>query len=435
MSTITFDSLRWLEQPARVTIAVNGGPPQVYFQITTPRDLKAMCQRRPVEELPRILAVLGPAHHLCAAQALDRLFGVEPPELALNLREGLRQALFFRHHLRKFYFLFTSLENPFVDFWSAEARHGSHPISHHLLDDLRRHVSLAQEAAAILGGRADHPLTAVAGGVSRFLKDDHYPRLTEIAAACRDHALRLGDFLREEVLAEGKLLAELRGLAVAPLASLALGPDDGSLVLRDGDGQETARFAAAALFDKVGLHRETWTYEPFAFLKDKGWQDLEAEPAGSLFFVGPMARLNNGAPLATPRAEEERQILIEALGPFPHFDVVTSYWALLVELLEAAEHMVALYEVEKLTGPALRNIPAALGQEGFAALEAPEGLIYHHFQADERGLVWEIEVLDTATANNGLFELLTQKAVEASLAQQQPWEETKKRIELSLLAF
>ena len=138
MRTITFDSLRWQEQPAQVTILVNGGPPQVYFQRTTPREVAALCQGRPVEELPRILTILSPAHHLCAARALDRLFGVEPPPLALNMREALRQALFYRHHLRKFYFLLTSLENPFVNFWSSEARRGLHPIPHQLFDDLRR---------------------------------------------------------------------------------------------------------------------------------------------------------------------------------------------------------------------------------------------------------------------------------------------------------
>jgi len=434
MQTITFDSLRWQEQPARVTITVNGGPPQVYFQRTAPREVAALCQGRPVEELPRILAILSPAHHLCAARALDRLFGVEPPPLALNMREALRQALFYRHHLQKFYFLLTSLENPFMDFWSSEARRGLHTIPHQLFDDLRRHVSLAQEAAGILGGRADHPVTAVAGGVSHYLKEDNYPRLAEIAAACRNYGLRLAEFLREEVLAEGKM-ADLLGLATVPLATLALGPEPDSLILRDVAGQETARFAAAALFEKIGLHHETWTYEPFAFLRDKGWKDLGAEPMDSLFFVGPLARLNNGAPLAAPLAEAERQRLIAALGPFPHFSVAAAYWALLVELLEAAEHLVALCEVEKLTGSALRTIPAGPGRAGHAALEAPEGLIYHHFQADERGLVREAQVLEAATENNGLFGLLTRQAVEAALARKQPWEETKERIELSLLPF
>ena len=433
MSKVTLDALRWQEQPAQATITVNGGPPHVYFQVTAPRDVAAMCQGRPVEELPRILSILSPAHHLCAAQALDRLFGVEPPPVAQNMREALRLALFFRHHLRTFYFLVTSLENPFADFWSQEAQRGPHGLRP-LLEDLMRHVSLAQEAAIILGGRADHPVTAIAGGVSRALKEEHHARLAEIAAACRSCAERLGEFLREQVFPQGKVLAEIRGLEAGPMASLTLAPEPDGLVLRDARGAETERFGAAALFDKVGLHQESWSYEPFAFLKAKGWQELGAAP-DSLFFVGPLARLNDGQPLATPLAEAERQRLVEALGPFPRFEVVAAYWALLVELLGSAEGLVALCEVEKLSGPVLRAIPKAVGQEGHAALESPRGLIYHHFRADERGLVVEAQVLDTATANNGLFGILAQRAVEASLARKEPWEETKKRIELSLLAY
>ena len=430
---VTFDSLRWLEQPAQASIAVNGGPPQVHFQVTAPREVAAMCLGRPVEELPRILSILSPAHHLCAAQALDNIFAVEPPPVAKNMREALRLAQFFRHHLRKLYFLVGSLENPFADFWSPEVRRGPNDL-HPLLGDLMRHVSLAQEAAIILGGRADHPVTAVAGGVSRALREEHHPRLAEIAVACRTCAVRLGDFLREQVFPKGKVLAEFHGLEAGPLAYLALSPEPDRLVLRDSRGAEIERFSAAAVFEKIGLHREAWSYEPFAFLKVKGWKDL-ATSAESLFLVGPLARLSGGEPRATPLAEAERGRLIEALGPSPHRGVVAAYWALLVELLEAAESLVGLCEKEKLTGPALRTISKGPGAEGHAALESPQGLIYHHFRANERGLVQEVQVLDTTTANNGLFGLLAQKAVEASLAQKQPWEETKKRIELSLLAF
>ena len=241
MSKVTLDALRWQEQPAQATITVNGGPPHVYFQVTAPRDVAAMCQGRPVEELPRILSILSPAHHLCAAQALDRLFGVEPPPVAQNMRETLRLALFFRHHLRTFYFLVTSLENPFADFWSQEAQRGPHGLRP-LLEDLMRHVSLAQEAAIILGGRADHPVTAIAGGVSRALKEEHHARLAEIAAACRSCAERLGEFLREQVFPQGKVLAEIRGLEAGPMASLTLAPEPDGLVLRDARGAETERF-------------------------------------------------------------------------------------------------------------------------------------------------------------------------------------------------
>ncbi len=434
MKTVTFECLRWLEHQARITISLQNGLPQVYFQVTAPREVAKICRGRPVEELPRLLAMFSPSHHLASALALDQLFGVEPPDLARNMREGLRQAFFFRHHLRKIYFLLSSWENPFVDFWSPESRRGPHRFAHHLLDDLMHHVSLGQEAGAILGGRADHPLTAVAGGVSRFLKDDHYPRLAGIADSCRKFAVRLGEFFREEVFAWGKLEG-LQDLGVAPLASLAMGPEADSLVLRDPHAKELERFSPAAVFEKVALHREPWTYEPFAYLKDRGWQDLGAEPADSLFFVGPLARLNSGEALPTPLAEEERQRLISFLGLLPRFEVAAAYWAILVEMLEAAENMVELYDTEKLTGPALRAIPADLGREGHAALESPLGLIYQHYQVDDRGLVQDIQFLDPATANNALRCLLVKKAVEVSLVQNKSWEETKKRIELSLLPF
>ena len=433
MSRVMLDALRWRDPPARAIVTADGGPARVHLQMTTPREVAAMCQGRPVEELPRILSILSPAHHLCAAQALDRLFGVEPPPVARNTREALRLALVLRHHLRKLYFLGSSVEDPFADFWPQGARRGPHGLRP-LLDDLTSHASAAQEAAAILGGRADHPVTAVAGGVTRGLKPEHHARLEEIALACRSCAERLAGSLLERVFSPDGILGDVRAIDPGPLASLALAPEPGTLVLRDGRGG-VDRFAGSELFDRVGLHQESWSHEPFAFLQAKGWRGLEVVPPEGLFFVGPLARLSGGEPLATPLAEAERKRLVEALGPFPRFEVVAAYWALLIELLSAAEGLVELCEVEKLTGPALRTIPKAPGREGDAALESPQGLIYQRFRADERGVVEEVRILDTATANNGLFGIVAQRAVETSLAREQPWDETKKRIELALLAY
>lgn len=430
---VTLDSLRWRDQPVRATVTVEGGAPRVHLQMTTPREVEAMCLGRPVEELPRILSILSPAHHLCAAQALDGLFGVEPPPVARNTREAMRLALVFRHHLRKFHFLVSSVENPFADFWPEGARRGPHGLRP-LLDDLMRHVSASQEAAAILGGRADHPVTSVAGGVTRALKPEHHARLAEIALACRGCAERVAGQLREQVFAQGEILGDVRALEAGPLASLALAPEPDMVVLRGAGGGEAERFAAGAIFDKVGLHRESWSHEPFAFLKAKGWHGLDPAVEG-LFFVGPLARLNAAGVLPTPLAEAERNRLVEALGPLPRFEVVAAYWALLVELLSAAEGLVSLCDPEKLTGPALRTVPKAPGREGHAAIESPQGLIYHHFRADPRGVVEEVRVLDTATANNGLFGIVAQRAVESSLAQQRSWDETKQRVELALLAY
>lgn len=428
------DSLRWRDPPTRAAVTVDGGPARVHLQTTAPREVARMCVGRPVEELPRILSILSPAHHLCAAQALDRLFGVEPPPVAASTREAMRLALVLRHHLRKLAFLVSSAQDPFAGFWSAGARRGALALRP-LLDDLTRHASLAQEAAAILGGRADHPVTAVVGGVSRAPKPEHQARLADVALACREGAARLADVLRERVLPGGALLGDVGAIAPGPMAMLTRAPEVDALVLRDGRGGEVERFPVAALFEKVSLHEERWSYEPFAFLAAKGWPGLEAARAEGLFFVGPLARLGGGEPLQTPLAEAERTRLVEALGPFPRPEVVAAYWALLVEVLAAAEGLVALCEAATLTGPAPRTIPAVRGREGAAALESPQGLICQRFRADERGVVEEVQVLDAATANNALYGIAAQRAVESSLAQGRSWDETKQRIELALLAY
>ena len=69
MATITLEPLRWQDEPARITIHQNGSQPEVYFQILSPKPVEALCCKRPVEELPRILPMLAPAHHLAGALA------------------------------------------------------------------------------------------------------------------------------------------------------------------------------------------------------------------------------------------------------------------------------------------------------------------------------------------------------------------------------
>ena len=445
MKNMTFEPLRWQEDPVRVTVFDDPDHPQAYFQVTAPRDMGRICKGRPVEELPRILTMMSPAHHLVSAMALDRLFGVEPPPMALNMRQALLQAHVFRHHLRKLYFLISSRQNPFQIHRKGGSRGALQLIPPHFLDEIMHHEALSQEAATILGGRCDHPLSAVTGGVSRFLKEDYYHRLSEIAQFCLAFANRLSEFFRDAVFGDGKLLDGSQNLQIEPMASLTLSEKDGDVVLTDRLGKEKDRFTPDMMFKKIDIYTASWTREPFACIQ--GSSENPGGKTGDMFhsefpvpnphflFVGPLARLNSREALESSLAEEERQRLIEALGSFPHFGVVAAYWALVVELLQAAEKMNGLYVEEKLTGPAIRTIPSEIGEIGFAALESPQGLIYHHYRTDKRGIVEEIEILGTRTVNNALRCLLTQKAVESAPFREQAVKETQNRIEISLLPF
>jgi F420-non-reducing hydrogenase large subunit len=442
---ITFDALRGLEEPARVKIIPNEGRPQVFFQITGPRDVGALCRGRAVEELPRILSILSPAHHLVSALAMDNLFEVEPPPLAVNMREALLQTLFFANHLRKIYFLISSRFNPLLFPLLQENGPSGDQPSPHILDEIMGHVAIAQEAVTILGGRPDHPLSAIVGGVSRFLKGENYERLSQIAASCLEFSIRLGETLGREMLGEGKAFSELSDITIPPLPFLTASVEEKAIILSDETGKESDRFSADQIFQKIGLHKEPWSYEPFAYLKGSsgspdlkdlvGIQDLSRNQC---FFVGPLARLNRDMAL-TPLAEENRQRLLKESGPLPHLDLSSTYWSLFLEILQSAEKMTGLFQQEKLTGPETRTIPTAMGREGRregrAVLESPRGLIYHHYTVDEKGLVKDIAVLDTATENNALRCLLAQKCVERGLSEGKNKHQIKKDLEMVLLPF
>jgi F420-non-reducing hydrogenase large subunit len=432
--SVMLEPLRWRDPPARAAVTEDGASPRVQLQVTAPREVEALCVGRPVEELPRILSILSPAHHLCAARLLDRVFGVEPPAHAADVREALRLALVFRRHLRAFWFLASSAEAPLAGFRDDGLRRGPGALRP-FLDELAGLVAGAQEAAALLGGRADHPVTAVAGGITRTLRPEHVARLAELASGCRGGAERLADAFRERVIGRGELLGDLRALSAGPLASLALSPAGDAVVVRDPRGVEAQRFAPAALRDHVGVERASWSHEPYAFLKAKGWTGFDPSRTDGLFLVGPLARLAGGEPLPTPLAEAERGRLVGALGPFPRFEVGAAWWALVVEALAAAEGLVALCQPDRLAGPALRTIPSTRGLEGSAALEGPQGLVWQQVRAGADGLVEAIDVLDAATANNALLGVVAQRAVEASVARGQGWDETKRSTEVALLAF
>ena len=429
----TLEPLRWLEDPAKVVVEKNNGAVRAYFQVTVPRDLSAMCQGRAVEELPRILSILSPSHHLVAAQLLDHLGGVTPPDLAKNLRQALLQCQVFRHHLRKLYFLLSAYGNPLAEPPGPRGRQDLSPVPRPVLDEAMEHLGLIQEAATILGGRSDHPLTAVAGGVSRFLKEGHYPRLAEIASASLAYARRLGEFLHSRVLAGGRIFTELTTVPSVPLASLTYDPTADLIGVVDANGQAQESFSPAEAAEKLAWHQEAWTYQPFLYLKARGWQDLAASDHAGCFFVGPLARLNRNRTAATEEAEAERQRLIEALGQPPLYGLAAAVWMMLVELLEAGESLVALCTIENLTGPEIRHVPQAMGKMAQAALEAPEGLIFHRVQVDGQARVVNLEVFEAASANNAMRCLLTQAVMATALGQGRPIGSALRSLELGLL--
>lgn len=440
MSEMIFDALRWTQTPTRIKIERNGARPHLYLQVAAPRQVGAMCIGRPVEELARILTILSPAHHLASAEALDRIFNVEPPPLAVNMREALLKTLFIQNHLRKIYFLLSSRSGPFLPINSDHlAKSTAHCQA--LLDPIMKNISLTHEAVSILGGRQDHPLCAVPGGMSRPVKEKECERLAEIASACLDFSLNLAGALKDEVLLSQEALGCLADVSPGPVLSTCFIPAESAVVFLDDSGAEKARFSPEHLLGEIGFSMQPWSYEPFAYLRSASSNPDPMDTLGigdisrsQCFFVGPLARLNTRAALSPP-ASEERERLVAEFGALARFDVLSGFKALPVELFQSAERLVELCTEQNLVGTEIRNLPSTLLAEGSAALESPQGLICHRYEVDEKGLVKNVEVLDAAGLNNLFRSLIAQAAAEAAIKQNETQQGIRNAVELALLPF
>lgn len=432
MQTMTLEPLQWQDDPSRITVHDNESQLTVYYQVTRPRSVESLCCGRPVEELPRILPMLAPSHHLTAAMALDRLFQVDPPDLAKNIRTALLQAQYITAHLRKFFFLMTSLQDPFATFRKSGGKVRQPKIPIRIVERVMHHAALSQEAEDILGGRHDHPLTAVAGGVSSYLKEGHYQRLTDICRTLLPFVSELAALTRTEFLTKDGILGPLADVEIPALAGLYLG-EDGKAVLNHANGGGTRQFNAEQLGEIIALQQEEWTYQPFAFLKEIGWQGVE-QPQG-FFFVGPLARFNSGQAATTAMAEEERQRMLESVGAPPVRKVAAAFCALAVELIQAVETLQSLISPEKLAGPALRTIPQTKAGTTWAALETPQGLSWHQYHINDDGIVREAIIIDAHAANNALKCQVARQLVGSAMERKEKPGTIKEKVAVALLPF
>ncbi len=417
--TTTFEPLKGQDAPCRVRVVPDDGDQRAYLQTTGYLDPADLCIGRAVEELPRILSIRSPAHHLAAARLLDRLFNVEPPDIAKNMRNALGRSLVLCRHLRKLHLLLLDPNDPFPDHRASAKPAGRRAaVAHRRAETVMHALGLAQEAAAILGGRSDHPLTAIAGGVSRFLKDDYYQRLTEIADACLELVLKIEAFFREDLLNEGGPLHHLSEMEIDPVPTATA--TEGKIVVKDRSGKVVGDFPPEKTPEKISVRREPWSYLPFASLKNGAAGPDTGEKMPGVFLVGPLARMDNEAETET---SETRLTPSDACR------------AMLADLIRTAERMTDLYKKENFVGPAIRTVPEKMGAEAWAALEGPAGLIVLGATVDGKGIVESIRVVDPIQINNGVRCRIAEAAVAEGLAQNRSHTDIKRRLENSLLLF
>lgn len=388
-----------IEGHARISIQLDddGQVTAARLHVQEFRGFEAFCIGRPFWEMPaitaRICGICPTSHALAAAQAGERILGLEPPPAARCLRTILSLAQLILSHSLSFFHLSAPDIVLGLD---------ADPQGRNIVGLARKHPEMirngvrlrqiGQELVNRVGGGILHPEHIVAGGLRQPLRaDDRSEILSMLPEA---HRLVAGALSVWEEHRE--IFLEQMGACGSCDEGLFLGviDSDGNLDYSDGN----MRFA-----DSAGIvQHELAPGDYGTAIRETTPGDSYMKPTecllggSSLYRVGPLARLRIAPFVGTPQAEQlrqksrERGDLNSPAGYHP---------ARLIEMLHAVERIEVLLSGAEVCDPHVLSHGSVSNSEGVGITEAPRGTLIHHYQVDCHGLLTGVNLI-VATGHN-----------------------------------
>ena len=409
MTRISIDPITRLEGHGRIDLFLDhsGAVEDAFLVIPELRGFEKFLEGRPVEEMPQITAricgVCPEAHHTAAAKAADAVYNVQIPESAEVIRRLQYNAFMAGDHATHFY----ALGGPdFIVGPDAPAAERNiigviNKVGPEIAGKVIRMRKEAHEVSEILGGRRIHPVGMVPGGISKRVSAESAARLREIGAymvqfaqetlAIFDSIVLQNDQMRGLILSD----AYYNKTSYLALVNKDNQPDayDGEIRVVDADGREIERYAPSDYLHHIAEAIVPWSYLKMPYLKRFGWHGVSDETSPYIMRTGPLGSLNASGSMQTPLAQAERERFFETFGGAPVHQTLAFHWARLIELLQSAELVNRLAHDERLTSADVRTIPSGTPREGVGTVEAPRGLLTHHYITDDNGIVQKANLI------------------------------------------
>jgi coenzyme F420-reducing hydrogenase alpha subunit len=343
-------------------------PPRFFEKLLEGRSFQEV-----VDLVARICGICPVAYQITAAQALEKLFGVEPSPWIKAMRRAMYCGEWVQSHSLHIHLLAAP---DFFGYDSAIAMAKDHP------DVIRRGLKLQAVGNALMdlfGARSVHPVGVKVGGF-------HH-------APTRDQVARVRDQLDEALPLAQELVRWASRIAL---------PDDDQV------------FTSVATLDAGHYAIETGTIGSShgTMIPAEAFEQHFTEyqvPHSTAFFsrlaeqpylVGPLARLNlNGKQLPA----SIQTLMAETGLTFPGANMFLSLAARAVEILYALlEARQLLDHYERPSRPDVDVIPKA--GIAMACTEAPRGLLWHRYQTDSAGRIVAARIVPPTSQNQGRIE-------------------------------
>jgi F420-non-reducing hydrogenase large subunit len=380
--TVMIFPLSRIEGHARVVIEEVGGEVlSASFQATELRGFEHFVQGIPADQMPvivpRICGVCATAHHVAAVKALEDVYSVTPPPLALKIRELLLLGQLIQNQATSL-FIFTMPDRMGMSslFQSSAELDG--------LDRGRKNVALralkvrraGTNLISAAGGQFIHPVKAVVGGMSGGIDNAVASTVRQELLDALPVACDLFDIYWEMSLE----LRERIGTWGDDQPAYYLTATGVSFPTYDGD---VLRLMSP---NGVTLH----SFPPQSYRQYLTFQQSETSYAdvssynGEALRANSLARINMAHVMGTPRADDYLARFRQAFGHPAHaillFDLCRG-----IELVYALERAIEILEQPLDTGwAAVPHTPC--DGEGYGLVEAPRGPLIHHYTI-ENGLI------------------------------------------------
>jgi NAD-reducing hydrogenase large subunit len=413
MKKITIDPVTRIEGHAKIDIYLDdaGRVADTHFHVTQVRGFEKFTEGRPFYEMPsitaRICGICPVSHLLASAKACDAIMTVTPPPAGIKLRELVHCAQFVQSHALSFFYL--SAPDFLLGFDSDQARRNVFGLIEDHTDAARSGVALRKFGQEIIEGLAKERIHAswiVPGGVNAPLAAEVRDHTLAGLPAMRSMALRTLEFFKSIL---DRFDEEISSFGTTPTMYAGMVDDggglqwyDGLLQFKDAGNQMVASGIRArdyAHFIGEASLRDSYLKAPY--FKPIGY------PEG-VYRVGPLARLNVADACNTPEADRELAEFHQRCGT-PAHSAFHYHYARLIELVHALEKIELLLSDPDILNPHVRSHAAVNCLEGAGMIEAPRGVLIHHYKVDETGAIQWANLI-VATGHNNL-------AINSSVAQ------------------
>ncbi len=402
--TFEIDPLTRIEGMGKIKVEIKDNElHDLKFQVTVaPRFFEYLLLGKRAEEAAkltqRICGICYVSHHLASVKAIEKAWGVTPTETGVKLRRLMNAGGFITSH---------SLHSAFL---AIPDMAGLNAEDRNFIGLMTKYPDLGKAALKIhaygnkvvqaTGGRIVQVVTSVPGGQTLALKEERRRELHEEGKEVLELIKVYADFVFDLYEKNIPNCEQYPGIETN-FMSLVNGPDDhydiydGDAKIISGTGKEIARFNPNHYYEHIqeAVWEHSSTKVPY----------YKPEGVNGNLRVGPLARLNVASMLPWSNALEYEQRYLK-LFPKPCVQVQGFNLARIPELLGGIEEVIEMLEDPGITATDTRKTVKPVAGEGAAFIEAPRGILTHHYVIDEKGLIRYTNILAPTTYNHPLIQ-------------------------------